>query len=241
MAQRTVHYKGTDYAVAYDLINPKGVPAVLFLHGWGSNRAIMRQAFETPFLKTAQLYVDMPGFGASPSDSVLDSNDYAAIMALFLDAVGFKPTIIVGHSFGGKIATLLNPEHLVLVSSAGIVPPKPFKVKSKIVVFKLFKHLGLGRFYRLFATKDVQGMPKNMYETLKRVVNEDFTDTFAAFKGKATLFWGEADTATPLACGRKIAELISQARFYPLSGDHFFFLQHGREIAEHILEGVTEA
>ena len=241
MALRTITYKGVAYPVAYDLINPRNEQKVLFLHGWGSNRSLMRQAFEKAFAPAAQLYVDMPGFGKSPSDSILTTHNYVEIIRMFLNDLQWDPDMILGHSFGGKVATLLEPKHLVLLSSSGIVPPKPLKVRIKIRIFKLLKKLGLGSFYRFFATKDVEGMPKNMYETLKNVVDEDFTEVFAAFGNRATLFWGISDTATPLASGQTIAGLIQGARFFPMEGDHYFFLDKGDRIAGELLEGVSEA
>jgi len=46
------------------------------------------------------------------------------------------------------------------------------------------------------------------------------------------LFWGKEDTATPLWSGEKIASLLTKSQFYPLPGDHFFFLKHSNFIAQ---------
>ena len=54
---------------------------------------------------------------------------------------------------------------------------------------------------------------------------------FAKSKSKALCFWGKEDTATPLYTGEKIAGLIENSEFYPLDGDHFFFLTHKDFIA----------
>lgn len=75
-----------------------------------------------------------------------------------------------------------------------------------------------------------------MYETFKNVVDEDFEASFAKFQAKALCFWGKEDTATPLYTGEKIAGLIEYSEFYPLDGDHFFFLQHKDFIAKTITE-----
>ena len=83
---------------------------------------------------------------------------------------------------------MLNPDILVLLSSAGIVEKKPFLIRAKIRLFKALKLLGLGKFYHIFATKDVSGMEKNMYETLKNVVDEDFSTIFSKFANKAFIF-----------------------------------------------------
>jgi pimeloyl-ACP methyl ester carboxylesterase len=230
MAKREIEVHGKGYTVAYEKLHPEHSQTVLFLHGWGANKEIMKKAFAKTFEGFGHLYVDLPGFGGSSLKAPMNSKGYSEVLGAWLEALHIKPVCIVGHSFGGKLATLLNPPMLVLLSSAGIVPPKPLLVRAKISLFKGLKALGLGRFYSIFATKDIQGMPPVMYETLKRVVDEDMRDAFKAYDGKAWIFWGEDDKATPLRSGEAIAELISDAAFHPLKGDHFFFLLHAQYI-----------
>jgi len=176
----------------------------------------------------------MPGFGLSPNDIPLLSEDYKNIISIFLELINKKPTMVFGHSFGGKVATLLNPPHLVLLSSAGIPVEKSLKTKAKIRIAKTLKPL-LGKGVKnILASEDAKGMNSGMYQTFKNVVDEDFTEIFANFSGKATIFWGKSDSATPLACGERIAELMKCDRFFPLEGDHYFFLDKGKKIEQQI-------
>ena len=236
MAVKEVKYGGKIYRISYETVNPAHKDIVLFLHGWGANKEIMKKAFGAYFKDFRHVYVDMPGFGASSMHGALATKDYAKIMKSFLDELGANPKIIFGHSFGGKVATLLNPEYLALLSSAGIVAKKPLWVRFKIALFKFLKLFGLGFLYKFFATKDVKGMSKTMYETLKNVVDEDFSSKFADFGGKAFIFWGEEDKATPLKSGERVSRLIKNSEFHALKGDHFFFLLHARYI-----DGVVNA
>jgi len=73
-----------------------------------------------------------------------------------------------------------------------------------------------------------------MYETFKNVVNEDFSQEFAAYSGRALLFWGEEDTATPLSCAHKIEKLVKNSALETYSGDHYFFMQNTADIAHKI-------
>ena len=127
----------------------------------------------------------------------------------------------------------------MLLSSAGIVVKKPFIVQAKIAIFKILKIFGFGKFYKLFATKDVSGMSRVMYETLKNVVDEDFAKHFADFGGRAFIFWGENDKATPVTSGESIDRLIKNSSFFPLGGDHFFFLLHAKFISDEIEKGIN--
>ena len=236
MAKKDILFHNTTYTLSYELLNQNQPQTILFLHGWGSNKEIMKQAFGKCFPSYQHLYLDLPGFGASSIDFAIDTKTYMDIVQVFLKALHVKPLIIVGHSFGGKVATLLEPEVLVLLSSAGIIAPKSLKVRLKIALFKLLKPFAPRSFYRLFATKDVEGMSDIMYEILKRVVNEDLSELFFTCKAKTFLFWGKEDRATPLSSGEKMHALIKGSHFYPMDGDHFFFIKQAKEIEKTIGE-----
>jgi len=240
MASKEIHYNGQPFQLSYELVNPTQEPVLLVLHGWGSNKEIMKQAFGKLLPNYKHIYLDMPGFGKSSNDMILTTEDYANIVQLFLNELNVAPKIAMGHSFGGKVATLLNTPCLTLLSSAGIVTLKPWSIKIKIATFKLLKPLGFAKIRELFVAPDAQGMSHEMYETFKNVVDEDFEASFAKSKSKALCFWGKEDTATPLYTGEKIAGLISNSEFYPLEGDHFFFLKHAAFITQTITEQCKE-
>jgi pimeloyl-ACP methyl ester carboxylesterase len=236
MASKEIYYREQAFQLSYELVNPEQKEVLLVLHGWGSNKEIMKQAFAKLLPEYKHIYLDMPGFGKSSNEMILNTEDYANIVQLFLDTLNIKPQIAMGHSFGGKVSTLLKTPCLVLLSSAGIVTEKPWSIKIKIATFKLLKPLGFAKIRQLFVAPDAQGMSHEMYETFKNVVDEDFEDSFSASKSKALCFWGKEDTATPLYTGEKIAGLISDSEFYPLDGDHFFFLKHAAFIADTIIK-----
>lgn len=236
MAIKTILYQDKKFTISYDIVNFESKTDLVFLHGWGSNKEIMKQAFGRHLGEFRHIYIDLPGFGKSTSDSVLGTRDYAAIVDLFLESIGAKKLVVVGHSFGGKVAALLNPRLLVLLSSAGIVCSKPFWVRSKIALFKLLKPLGFGKIRRFFVSADAKGLKETMYLTFKNVVDENFESVFAGYFGDALLFWGEEDTATPIESGRRIKELIKKSTLYSYSGDHYFFMKHAGDISKKIKE-----
>lgn len=230
MAKKEIFYKSNTYTLSYEKVHTDNPNVILFLHGWGSHKALMKHAFGEAFKNYQHLYLDLPGFGQSPLEQAIGTDDYAKIVSLFLESLALTPSIIVGHSFGGKVGTLLKPQKLILLSSAGIVAPKKWKVKSKIAFYKLCKPFFPKTLYRLFATKDVQGMNQTMYEVLKKVVNEDFTEHFRSLPSQTILFWGKDDTTTPLQSAKKIEALVSQSRLFVLEGDHFFFIGKATQI-----------
>ena len=221
MALRKINLDDKEFEIHYDIINPNKTKNIIFLHGWGSNKEIMK-VFSDNFKDFRHIYIDMPGFGKSPNPYVLTTFDYAKIIDKFLSELNLKKDIIVGHSFGGKVATLLRPDLLVLLASAGIVMPKPLSVRVKIKIYKLLKNLGLSKFRKFFVSEDVQGMSENMYETFKNVVDEDFSEIFRNYKGKVLIFGGNEDTAVPPEAVKKQGELFN-SKVIMLSGNHYFF------------------
>lgn len=236
MAVKTFQHDQHTYNVSYEIINPGAKHDLIVLHGWGSNKEIMKKAFE-PFMdKFRHIYVDLPGFGGSTNHAVMNTAEYARVLETFFELIGAKREIIIGHSFGGKVATLLKPNLLVLLSSAGIVLPKSFSVLAKIRLTKIANAVGFRAFTKLFRAKDAKELNTVMYATFKTVVDEDFSNAFETFPNKALVCWGEKDTATPLIAGQRIADLISNSRFTVYQGDHYFFLNRSKSISKEIEE-----
>ena len=64
-----------------------------------------------------------------------------------------------------------------------------------------------------------------MRQTMVRVVNEDLTEEMPRVKMPVLLIWGDADTATPIADGRRMEELMPEAGLAVIPGaGHFSFL-----------------
>lgn len=230
MAVKFCTYEGSEYKVAYNLINPDCKKAIVFLHGWGSSKELMQKAFAPYFKEYAHIYIDLPGFGKSNYYTPLTTPIYAKIVQQFLQQFDYEIEAVFGHSFGGKVATLLHPKKLVLLSSAGIVEPKPLKVRCKIALFKLLKPLKIAKIKRFFISSDAKDMDAVMYQTFKNVVDEDFTNRFKNYNNKALVIWGKEDSATSIKSGKKIAALLPNSAFYPLEGDHYFFLHHPKTV-----------
>jgi pimeloyl-ACP methyl ester carboxylesterase len=241
VAVKSVQYKQHTFSISYEILNPTAHYDIIFLHGWGSHKNLMKHAFGAYLKQFRHIYIDMPGFGNSTCNMSLTTEDYATILETFISMIEADKMIILGHSFGGKVATLLNPDLLVLVGSAGILVPKPFKIRVKIALFKLLKFSGLTSLRRFFVAPDAQGLSQPMYETFKQVVNEDFSEKFSAYKGKALLCFGRQDTATPLWTAYKIMELIPESKVVEFDGDHYFFLEQSASVAKEIENTILKS
>jgi len=242
VAVKQINYFDKEFQINYDIVNNDKEKIIVFLHGWGSNKEIMKQAFADKLLGFKHIYIDMPGFGKSDNNYVLTTIDYANIVKIFLNKLNINPNsvTIAGHSFGGKVGTCLMPKLLVLLSSAGILETKSTKTLLTIRMAKIFNKFGLSKVNKLLRSKDVDNMDSNMYETFKNVVDEDFREYFKGFYNNALIFWGETDTATTLSSGQIIHQLIKNSQFKSYDGDHYFFLKYSDDICDIINKNILE-
>jgi len=234
MAVKSIQYNQHTFDISYEIVNPEAKVDLIVLHGWGSNKNLMKQIF-APYMKGFRhIYIDLPGFGNSTCCCAMKTTDVARMVELFMIHINASKDIIIGHSFGGKVALVLEPKVLVLIGSAGIYIPKSFKIQAKIALFKTLNVFGFTKLRSLFVADDAKELNEYMYQTFKNVVNEDFSDDFAKYNGKALLCWGKEDTATPLSSGEKIHTLIKDSKLEVYDGDHYFFMKHGEDISQKI-------
>lgn len=234
MALKSIQFQQHTLDISYEILNPQAKVDLIILHGWGSNKELMKKAFSSYMDSFRHIYIDLPGFGNSTCNMPLETKDYARVVELLMIHLNASKDIILGHSFGGKVALLLESQVLVLVASAGIYRSKSIKVRAKIMLFKLLKLLGLTKFREFFVADDAKKLSEPMYQTFKNVVDEDFSKEFASYGGKALLCWGESDTATPISSAKKIDKLIKDSSLITYDGDHYFFLNHAKDVAQNI-------
>jgi pimeloyl-ACP methyl ester carboxylesterase len=224
-------------------VTGQGCPLIL-MHGWGCNHTTVRSIAATAALTHTVYNIDFPGFGSSQEPSeVWGVERYTQIIEELVSKEHMEKPVLVGHSFGGRVAILFasrNPvEKVILVDAAGIKPKRSLKYYAKVYSFKAgkkFWQLVLGkekaqkRIDEMRAKRgssDYAGASPMMRTILSKVVNEDLTDRLPLIKAPSLLIWGENDTATPLADAKKMVKLIPDAGLVSFPGcGHYSFLDN---------------
>lgn len=217
--------------------------AVVLMHGWGCDRTVFAQLYGalTPFFRVYA--VDFPGFGLSGAPAeVWGIEEYTACFEEFVRTAGIENPVLVGHSFGGRVAILFasrNPVHkVILVDAAGIRPRRTLKYYLKIYSYKLYKRLlplavgrgraerMLDRYRRKVGSSDYNALNGTMRRILVKVVNEDLRSFLPRIGAPTLLIWGDLDTATPIGDARIMERAIPDAGLVVFPGaSHFSFLE----------------
>ena len=215
--------------VAGDLLADKvgkAEPRVLALHGWARSGADFGRILEG----TDALAIHLPGFGITPTpSSAWGSVDYADHLAEAL--AGSGPFVVVGHSFGGRVAVRLAVRHPELVSALVLTgapliratpPPRSsplFRAIKRLHAAHLIPQSVMDRVRKNSGSDDYRAAEGVMRGVFVRVVGEDYHEDLAAVRVPVTLVWGELDDSAPLAGARLAAEIVPGARLDVVAGE----------------------
>ncbi|MDE6614081.1 MAG: alpha/beta hydrolase, partial [Clostridia bacterium] len=177
------------------------------MHGWGGSVDSFRGAFDVFSKKYRCTVLDFYGFGESNLPSVLTLDDYAKGVEEIIDKYEMKNVILVGHSFGGRVAILLASrlskiKSIVLVDSAGLKPRYSIKKSIRKLTYKSKKLLKMDT--SNCGSADYRALSGDMRETFKNVVNFYLDGYLERIKCDALIIWGKRDKDTPPYMARRL-------------------------------------
>lgn len=203
---------------------------LLILHGWGSNSDRWVEVAQNIAEKNSNLRIiapDLPGFGKSDAlQTPWNTNQYIEWIDELILQLGLKDFYLMGHSFGGALASKLAVKHvqeidkLFLVSAACVrrttTKKKTYAAISKII--KLFSFMPLYKFFRkavykfIIRRSDYTYVEGNLKQTYLNVIAEDLSFHLPFIKTPTTIIWGSKDTFTPIEDAHFINKQIKNSK-----------------------------
>jgi pimeloyl-ACP methyl ester carboxylesterase len=197
-----------------------GAPRVLALHGWGRDHSDFRKVLDG----LDAIALDLPGFGASPPPpEALGAAGYAEAIAPVLVEFA-EPPVVLGHSFGGRVAVALaavDPSRVRGLVLTGVPLIRLKGTKRPALAFRARRYLrkiGLVSEARMEATRqrygsaDYRAASGVMRHVLVKAVGETYESLLPKIACPAELVWGEDDAEVPLAVAKAAAELLPSPR-----------------------------
>lgn len=207
---------------------------VVLLHGWGQNIEMMKPIGDRLQKHHRITILDFPGFGESEEPKeALTIYDYCDVLEELLKKLKVKKPVVMGHSFGGRVAIVYasrnDVEKVVLFGSPCIKTNNSESLKVKIL--KSLKKVPILNKLEGFAKKhlgsrDYKNASEVMRKILVNVVNEDLSEYAKKIKVPTLLIWGDRDTEAPLEDAKKLEKLIDDCGLIVLPGaTHYAYLE----------------
>jgi len=203
-------------------------PAVLGLPGW----ARVHRDFDATFEGLDAIAVDLPGFGASPAPpEAWGAAEYAAALLPVLDEMAL-PAVVVGHSFGGRVAVNLAARYPERVSAlvltgvpllrrpgaASAKPALAYRAGRTLHRRGLLGQRTMEILRRRYGSSDYRAATGVMRQVLVRVVSETYEEQLAAVTCPTDLVWGAEDAEVPVAVAEAARRALSTATLTVVQG-----------------------
>lgn len=213
---------------------------ILLLHGWGQNIEMMKFIGDRLADRFRITILDFPGFGESEEPTAPWSiSDYSLLIERLVKELKIKKPIIMGHSFGGRVAIRYSANHpiekLVLFGSPCVRLQEKLPLSVKIL--KKLKTLpGLDAFgekmKKYIGSRDYKAASPIMRQTLVQVVNEDLSEFAKKIEEPTLLIWGDQDTEAPVEEAKILENIMYDAALIVLPGTHYAYIENlGQVIA----------
>ena len=203
-----------------------GTPWVLALHGWRRDH----HDFDATLNGIDALALDLPGFGATPEPpDGWGAADYAAAVEPVLDELP-APVVVLGHSFGGRVAVHLaarRPDDVAALVLTGVPLIRKQGTARPALSFRIARALnqrGIVSDARMEALREKRGSADYraakgvMRDVFVRVVNESYEEQLRAVRCPVELVWGEDDTEAPISVAEQAAAIVPGATLTRLPG-----------------------
>lgn len=205
---------------------------IVALHGWMRTHA----DFDRTLDGLDAVAPDLPGFGATaPPPEGWGAPDYAGAVAPLLEAEA-APLVLVGHSFGGRVAVCLAASRPDLVSAvvlSGVPllrpegqviakPPLGYRAARALHRVGILSDARMERRRRRSGSADYRAATGVMREVLVRVINETSDGTYVraldVLRCPVEFVWGELDTAASPRVAFEAASHVADGRTTVLDG-----------------------
>ena len=196
---------------------------VVWLHGWARTaRDFSRAAQLLADRGVASVALDLPGFGASPPpDSAVGARLYGELILASLREIAESPLVLVGHSFGGRVALSVASEHpelahaLVLtgVPLVRLGPPKrsPFAYRALrwLAGHRLVSDQRLEAARQKYGSSDYKNASGVIRDVLVATMQENYERALSSLSVPVIFVWGEGDREAPLEVAERAADLVT--------------------------------
>ncbi len=240
---------------------------LIILPGWGGSHETWADFVELAKPHFADVVViNLPCFGTEPCPTdVWGVEEYSHFVEEKISKYANLPAgrqgmqiVLLGHSFGGAVATHLvanNPELIdkLILSGAAVYRPKNYirrillgtfakfgKVLFKIPFIEKGNVWAKSVLYKAADSPDYASTSGIKRDIFRKIIRQDLGYLLPLIAVPTCVIQGTRDTYVPYAYGARMAEHIPHASFVSVAGGtHGLHLKKKQELLDTILEFLT--
>lgn len=207
---------------------------IVLLHGYLSNKESFTGIVNLLEKKFRVIAFDLPGFGkAKQIEYAYAVDDYINYVIKELDGKNIDKFILLGHSFGGRIAIKIaakypeKTEKLVLTGCAGLKPRRKPSYYIKVYTYKFLQlFIDKEKLDKKFGSSDYKQLSPLMRESFKKIIKENLRPYLKRIKAQTILIFGREDAETKLYMAKIFNKEIKGSSLFIMENcGHFCFVQ----------------
>lgn len=170
----------------------------------------------------------MYGFGDTPSEKVYTLQDYCDGVAQLIDYLKLEDVVIIGHSFGGRVATRLafqcdKVKAVILTDSAGMKPRITLKKILRTVKYKIRKAMRAD--VKSCGSDDYRALSGDMRKTFVNIIHTYQESELIHINIPVLIIWGKRDKDTPPYMAKRLKRGIKNSYLVFIDGGHYAYLE----------------
>jgi len=226
---------------------------LVFLHGWGADSHSWQPITSPLINQNYSVYlIDLPGFGQSQLlDGHFTLDKYAEVVDQLITKIGLDNIILVGHSFGGRIAIKLAGKHVLYIKKLILVDSAGIEKKSRLIKFKTT----IAKVLRpIFKPKIMHGLRKKIYSLIGAgeylaipelskifgtVTGEDLAPILNKINLPTLIIWGKHDQTTTIKDAQLIHKQIKNSKLEIIdNAGHFSFIDQPQKFINMLMRFI---
>ncbi len=226
---------------------------LVLLHGWGQSAQTWTNILPELSKKYTVYALDLPGFGMSEAPhAAWDIEMYADFVNDFVTQLGLQNIILLGHSFGGRVAydyvTRYSVDRLILYSASDTARTTSFR-RIALAVSSMLALIAPQTLWRLHASllkprtySNIVNLSRADVQTMLQTYRSTHVEskkTPPAVTCPVTLIYGVRDWLVPEVVGKRYKKILPNATLtlVPNAG-HFAHVKNPSAFLEAIEAGA---
>ncbi len=223
----------------------------VMLHGWGLESKVWIDIgkYIHEQKKTNVILLDLPGFGESSKlKNKYSFFEYCEMVEKIINkiCVSNVEIVLIGHSFGGKISSVLayrkqfNIKKIILIDSAAFTDnsfkTQIIKLFSKIIPKQIKDIFFLRKITQKLRTSDYNQInDENKKFLFLSTIETDISEILKKIPTEVNIIWGEDDEITPLPQAIKLQQLVNTKNLFIIrNAKHLPFLENKNEFLQYL-------